>query len=512
MFRSFGVVGSRWTLTRRMSFKRPVVDPSRPWTKNDALGGERLADEMDARLKPSSKLSLTALTEEMLPGDTKLRLRLINASYSPALYAMGLFPSVDIYHVMVRERLVPSGPLGDVEVARWFMNPSDFYRDPNVIPAAMGEGRWQLMEQHLARMLSVFDGEASPITLAVRNSRLPAATWVPLLRWIVSEGCEAEMAPNLGPFLMSIANGRAPSLMLPVDDKRRRAALGQLLLAAGKEYGRTNVGGLGVELILSAGHEATFRDQKALMHTVARSHRRGLDWQLRQSGGIQTALHSWGAYLKSVDGALLTQAAVRRTPDAAILGQSEPMSAEDESKSHDAAEEEDAAALTDYRRGIELDSDVIHDKQVGDQEDQGSEATHDAPETRLEAVEAPPPTRIDEDVNDFFNRPTAADTAEPVAGFFATGRRSSELTGAIAAVLDAVKSNVKPPKADKDAAIEPAAKKPKRTTSGGKPRAGMNRREWAARMEQSEQALAAEQTASASSKKEPQSGRPKGKK
>uniref|UniRef100_A0A7S1MTR5 Uncharacterized protein n=1 Tax=Neobodo designis TaxID=312471 RepID=A0A7S1MTR5_NEODS len=405
---------------RWLTPKKKVVDPNRPWTKGDDYHSGRQTDENDSSLQVDKSMALSSVVEEMSTADVQLRVGLAVEAYSPALYAFALFDSVDIYRMMLDESLAPRK--AEEEVSRWFMNPTDFFRDPTVVPEAMGTERWASMATHLERMLAIYDKEGSPIVIALRRHRLPSSTWLPMVRWLVSEGCEGDFRGIFAGFALAIANGRGPaSLMLPSNHNDRVHVVGDVLLAAAKEFGRTSVASLACELLATVGYTMTFADQKALMHAVARANRRGLDWQLRHSGGILNALYSWRDYLHTADG-------VGPTVPIMVAADVDTETPVDPAVDDD----EEAAAFTDYGRGIEVDEAVVAkpaevspDDEFVAAESEGDDADEDVRQLRrrreLEADEArvpsdddhaavelnPPPSAPEEDNTDHVSEPQA---------------------------------------------------------------------------------------------------------
>ena len=284
-------------LKGRKTDKKFVLNADRPWEQFDvAAANDRGVDGADAELSSNAEETPVSIRDssviELGEEEMAMRTATMYAHYKPAVYAFTMFDSVDVFLLMSKLGLVPAKQV-ETHVGRYFFNPVDVLRNSALVVDAMGADRWGPLAESLEQLLDEY-APVSPLANVVRELRLPADKWLPLARWIASEGCEGDFAAVLAPFALSLANGRGPDdLQLPNKQKERVNAVARVLMGAAKEYGRVKLAQLSLELVRHSGSAVTFRDQRDAMVAFGRASRRSLDWQLRSSGAIKQAVADW---------------------------------------------------------------------------------------------------------------------------------------------------------------------------------------------------------------------------
>ena len=289
------------TAIRCRSFKLPKKNPNAPWTDHDAVSS--VADVRRERSSPDFEDFNSQLDsiEDLSPEELEVRINSVIQSYDPAMYAMTLFPSVDVIFLMMRNALLPKVKPEEM-IARSFVDPKICLRSPQRVENVLGEYRYKLLTSALQREMDEYV-DASPICRLVGKLQLPDV-WISLLRCLVSKGLtikeEREQFPSL---VLGLANGNGPaSLGLSTEQATRVRQIAALLVAAAMEYGQIFAAEIAIQLLHANDITPSRELQKQLTMVMSRASSRELDWKLRISGVLQQVAPKWiGAYHKKVN-------------------------------------------------------------------------------------------------------------------------------------------------------------------------------------------------------------------
>jgi hypothetical protein len=241
----------------------------------------------------------------MAAEDVQLRVRTMRDAFRPEIYALVLFGAVDLVQMLSANGLLPREK-PEISGRLWFFSPHAVLLNPILVVEAMGELRWNAFVPLLTARLEEHDAASSALSRACAKHGVPREEWVPMLRWLVSEGMEGGFRSIAAGFVLALANGSGPTeLALPADSIERTRVVAQMLIAVAQEYGHLGMASVAMELLRSVHTDITFTDQKALMGVFSRSSRRSMEWQLRSSGALQGLIQSWlkGAAAEDADSA-----------------------------------------------------------------------------------------------------------------------------------------------------------------------------------------------------------------
>lgn len=215
--------------------------------------------------------------------------------YNPALYSYGLFDCMDIVYHATLAGLVPDTAV-KTSIASWFLHPAIAWKHPGALIRAVGEERWQCLQQVLRRLLSEHDETIAPVTRFTSTAPvLDAAQWTTFLRSIVSVGLLTPESAMMIPFVVEAAvagelRGRG-QIQASAADRAHWVAKG--LLEAAVEYGSNSMLDLSLELHRKHRLPTDYATMRRVEQCIQKAGRRSLDWNLRSSGRLVQALPRW---------------------------------------------------------------------------------------------------------------------------------------------------------------------------------------------------------------------------